>query len=227
LIRISNEGTGDAPSGPAPCFMRAGGYDRGKDMDPAIGDLLYGAFTLFVILDPLLSIPLFLEMTKEKPAEFVARQAWIAIGVAGVLMYLFLVFNFVIFDLLGITIASFQVAGGIILFVLGMQEVLGFSLGGTMKACRDNAACVVIGTPLLCGPGTLTTVLLLSRDQGILLVGVAIALALAATWLVLRYSRALQRLVGDLVIEIMAKVLGMFVAAIAVQIIVEGIKALV
>jgi multiple antibiotic resistance protein len=196
-------------------------------MDPAIGDLLYGAFTLFVILDPLLSIPLFLEMTKEKPAEFVARQAWIAIGVAGVLMYLFLVFNFVIFDLLGITIASFQVAGGIILFVLGMQEVLGFSLGGTMKACRDNAACVVIGTPLLCGPGTLTTVLLLSRDQGILLVGVAIALALAATWLVLRYSRALQRLVGDLVIEIMAKVLGMFVAAIAVQIIVEGIKALV
>jgi multiple antibiotic resistance protein len=207
--------------------MHAGGYDRGKYMNPAIGDLLYGAFTLFIILDPLLSIPLFLEMTKDKTAEFVARQAWIAIGVAGVLMYLFLVFNFVIFDLLGITIASFQVAGGIILFILGMQEVLGFSLGGTMKACRDNAACVVIGTPLLCGPGTLTTVLLLSRDQGILLVGVAIALALAATWLVLRYSRALQRLVGDLVIEIMAKVLGMFVAAIAVQIIVEGIKALV
>ncbi len=196
-------------------------------MDPAIGDLLYSAFTLFVILDPLLSIPLFLEMTKDKPAEFVARQAWIAIGVAGVLMYLFLVFNFVIFDLLGITIASFQVAGGIILFVLGMQEVLGFSLGGTLKACRDNAACVVIGTPLLCGPGALTTVLILSEDRGLLLVGVAIALALAATWLVLRYSRALQRLVGDLVIEIMAKVLGMFVAAIAVQIIVEGIKALI
>jgi len=196
-------------------------------MDPAIGDLLYGAFTLFVILDPLLSIPLFLEMTKDKEAEYVARQAWIAIGVAGVLMYLFLLFNFVIFDVLGISIASFQVAGGIILFLLGMQQVLGFSLGGTMKACRDNAACVVIGTPLLCGPGTLTTVLLLSRDQGLLLVGVAIALALAATWLVLRYSRALQRLVGALVIEIMAKVLGMFVAAIAVQIIVQGIKALV
>lgn len=211
---------------PAPCFKRAGRYDRGKDMDPAIGALLYSAFTFFVILDPLLSIPLFLEMTKEKAAEYVARQAWIAIGVAGVLMYLFLVFNFVIFDTLGITLASFQVAGGIILFILGMQQVLGFSIG-TMKACKDNAACVVIGTPLLCGPGTLTTVLLLSRDQGLLLVGVAIALSLAATWLVLRYSRAIQRLVGDLVIEIMAKVLGMFVAAIAVQIIAQGIKALI
>jgi multiple antibiotic resistance protein len=195
-------------------------------MDPAIGDLLYSAFTLFVILDPLLSIPLFLEMTKDKGAEYVARQAWIAIGVAGVLMYLFLVFNFVIFDLLGISIASFQVAGGIILFLLGMQQVLGIAIGD-MKACRDNAACVVIGTPLLCGPGTLTTVLLLSRDQGLLLVGVAIAIALAATWLVLRYSSTLQRLAGALVIEIMAKVLGMFVAAIAVQIIVEGIKALI
>ena len=194
-------------------------------MDPLLGALAYSAFALFIILDPLLSIPLFLEMTKEKPREFVAHQAWIAIGVAGALMYLFLVFNFVIFDMLGITVASFQVAGGIILFLLGMQQVLGIALGD-MKACKDNAACVVIGTPLLCGPGTLTTVLLLSHDYGLILVGVAIAISLAATWLVLRYSRALQRLVGALVIEIMAKVLGMFVAAIAVQIIFEGIQAL-
>ena len=211
--------------GSAPCFKRAGGDDPGKDMDPILGALLYSAFALFIILDPLLSIPVFLEMTKEKTKEFVAHQAWIAVGVAGALMYLFLVFNFLIFDTLGITVASFQVAGGIILFLLGMQQVLGFALGD-MKACKDNAACVVIGTPLLCGPGTLTTVLLLSRDHGILLVGAAIAISLAATWLVLRYSRVLQKLVGALVIEILAKVLGMFVAAIAVQIIAEGIAGL-
>ena len=194
-------------------------------MDPVLSALLYSSFTLFIILDPLLSIPLFLEMTKEKAAEFVSHQAWIAIGVAGALMYLFLLFNFVIFDTLGITVASFQVAGGIILFLLGMEQVLGITMGD-MKACKDNAACVVIGTPLLCGPGTLTTVLLLSRDYGLLLIGAAIAISLIATFLVLRYSRVLQRLVGDLVIEIMAKVLGMFVAAIAVQIIAQGIQGL-
>jgi multiple antibiotic resistance protein len=196
-----------------------------RSMDPATSALLYSSFTLFIILDPLLSIPLFLERTKEETVAEVARQAWIAIGVAGVLMYLFLLFNFVIFDTLGITVASFQVAGGIILFLLGMEQVLGITVGD-MKACKDNAACVVIGTPLLCGPGTLTTVLLLSRDHGLLLVGVAIAVALIATFLVLRYSRVLQRLVGDLVIEIMAKVLGMFVAAIAVKIIAQGITGL-
>ena len=59
-----------------------------------------------------------------------------------------------------------------------------------------------------------------------ILVAAAIALALLATWLVLRYSRVLQKLVGALVIEILAKVLGMFVAAIAVQIIAQGIQAL-
>ena len=195
-------------------------------MNPVLGEILTSAFTLFVILDPLLSIPLFLDMTKDRDPGYVSRQAGIAILVAGALMYLFLFFNFVIFDTLGITIASFQVAGGIILFILGMQEVLGFSVGGSIKACKDNAACVVIGTPLLCGPGTLTTVLLLSQAQGRVIVGIAIALSLACTWLVLRYSRVLQRLVGDLVIEIMAKVLGMVVAAIAVQIIVNGLKAL-
>jgi multiple antibiotic resistance protein len=194
-------------------------------MDPVLSAVLYSSFTLFIILDPLLSIPLFLERTKEKGMAEVARQAWIAIGVAGALMYLFLLFNFVIFDTLGITVASFQVAGGIILFLLGMEQVLGITMGD-MKACRDNAACVVIGTPLLCGPGTLTTVLLLSRDYGLLLVGAAIAISLIATFLVLRYSRVLQRLVGDLVIEIMAKVLGMFVAAIAVKIIAQGITGL-
>jgi len=194
-------------------------------MDPVLSAVLYSSFTLFIILDPLLSIPLFLERTKEKEVAEVARQAWIAIGVAGALMYLFLLFNFVIFDTLGITVASFQVAGGIILFLLGMEQVLGITMGD-MKACRDNAACVVIGTPLLCGPGTLTTVLLLSRDYGLLLVGAAIAISLIATFLVLRYSRVLQRLVGDLVIEIMAKVLGMFVAAIAVKIIAQGITGL-
>ena len=194
-------------------------------MDPVLSAVLYSSFTLFIILDPLLSIPLFLERTKEKGMAEVARQAWIAIGVAGALMYLFLLFNFVIFDTLGITVASFQVAGGIILFLLGMEQVLGITMGD-MKACRDNAACVVIGTPLLCGPGTLTTVLLLSRDYGLLLVGAASAISLIATFLVLRYSRVLQRLVGDLVIEIMAKVLGMFVAAIAVKIIAQGITGL-
>jgi multiple antibiotic resistance protein len=137
-------------------------------------------------------------------------------------MYLFLIFNKMIFDILGLTMASFQIAGGILLFLLGIQEALGIEIGHC-KEHSKTAAGVVIGTPLLCGPGTITTVMLLSKDYGILIPFIAITLALIATWLVLYYSENIQRVLGDVVTDIMGKVLGMLVAAIAVKIIASGI----
>jgi multiple antibiotic resistance protein len=137
-------------------------------------------------------------------------------------MYLFLFFNFFIFETLGITIASFQVAGGILLFLLGMQMALGIDIGRSKDHPR-TAAGVVIGTPLLCGPGTITTVLLLSEQNGIFITAIAIALTLAATFIILRFSYQIQHLLGECVTEILAKILGMLVAAIAIGIIAAGI----
>ena len=85
---------------------------------------------------------------------------------------------------------------------------------------------MVIGTPLLCGPGTITTVMLLSRDYGILIPFIAITLSLLATWLILYFAENIQRFLGEVVTDIMGKVLGMLVAAIAVKIITSGIMAL-
>jgi multiple antibiotic resistance protein len=164
-------------------------------------------------------------MTKGKSAREVSREAGIAIGVAGVLMYLFLFGNFVIFETLGITLATFQVAGGIFLFILGMQETLGITIGTVRKT--ESSAAVIIGTPLLCGPGTITTVLLFSKQFGIPVVALASALSLAVTWIVLRYASLIQRVLGETVTDVMGKVLGMLVAAIAVKIIVMGLQALI
>ncbi len=194
-------------------------------MDAVLGEILYTTLALFIILDPLLSVPIFVNMTKGKSAEVVSREAGIAIGVAGILMYLFLFGNFVIFETLGITIATFQVAGGIFLFLLGMQETLGITIGMPRKT--ETSASVIIGTPLLCGPGTITTVLIFSKQFGIPVVAVASAISLAATWLVLKYATLIQRLLGETVTDVMGKVLGMLVAAIAVKIIVSGIQALI
>jgi multiple antibiotic resistance protein len=194
-------------------------------MDAVLGDILYSTLALFIILDPLLSVPIFVSMTKGKSGREVSREAGIATGVAGALMFLFLFGNFVIFETLGITIATFQVAGGIILFLLGLQETMGITIG-TVRP-REGPASVVIGTPLLCGPGTITTVLILSKQFGIPLVALASALSLAATWIVLKYASLIQRLLGETVTDIMGKVLGMLVAAIAVKIIVTGLQALI
>ncbi|MDD1678532.1 MAG: MarC family protein [Methanomicrobiales archaeon] len=195
-------------------------------MDGFISPLLYSFSALFVILDPLLSVPIFTEMTQGQPAREIAHQAWIAVGVAGFLMYIFLFFNFLIFGVLQITIASFQVAGGILLLILGLQETLDIQIP-TGKERKRSIAGVVIGTPLLCGPGTITTVLLLSSRYGLLAPAAAIFLALVATWLILNYSAAIQRIFGEVIIGILARVLGMLLSAIAVTLIAQGIVALV
>jgi multiple antibiotic resistance protein len=194
-------------------------------MDDLSG-ILYAFATLFIILDPLLSVPIFAAMTKgQTPAE-IHKQAFIAVAVAGSLMYLFLVFNQVIFDILGLSIPSFQIAGGVLLFLLGIQEALGIELGHS-KGVAKTAAGVVIGTPLLCGPGAITTVMLLSKDYGLLIPFVAITLSLFATWIILYYSELIQRVLGEVVTDIMGKVLGMLLAAIAVNLIVSGILAII
>ena len=190
-----------------------------------IPGIIYSFAALFIILDPLLSVPIFAAMTTGQPPAEIHKQAFIAVAVAGSLMYLFLIFNKMIFDILGLSLPSFQIAGGILLFLLGIQEALGIEIGHC-KEHSKTAAGVVIGTPLLCGPGTITTVMLLSKDYGLLIPFVAITLALFATWLILYYSELIQRILGEVVTDIMGKVLGMLVAAIAVKIIASGIIAL-
>jgi multiple antibiotic resistance protein len=195
-------------------------------MQELLPGILYAFAALFIILDPLLSVPIFAAMTTGQTAKEIHRQAFIAVAVAGGLMYVFLFFNTMIFDLLGLNMPSFQIAGGILLFLLGMQEALGIDIG----RCKDHsktAAGVVIGTPLLCGPGTITTVMLLANSYGLLIPFIAITLSLIATWLVLYFAADIQRVVGDVVTDIMGKVLGMLVAAIAVKIVFSGIKLLI
>lgn len=191
-----------------------------------LGSLLYAFSALFVILDPILSVPIFASMTRGQSSAEISKQAVIAVAVAGFLLYIFLFFNFFIFDILGISLPSFQVAGGILLFILGMQMALGIDIGRP-KDRSPSAAGVIIGTPLLCGPGAITTVILLVNEMGVLIPAAAIALSLGATWIILRFSAEIQKLLGDCVTEIMARVLGMLVAAIAVKIIADGILGLI
>jgi multiple antibiotic resistance protein len=191
-------------------------------MADLVSGIIYAFAALFVILDPILSVPIFAGMTKGQPSREIHKQAFIAVAVAGVLMYIFLIFNTAIFEILGLTLSTFQIAGGILLFLLGMEMALGIELCKS-KDHSPTAAGVVIGTPLLCGPGAITTVMLLSKDYGILIPFIAITLCLAATWVILYFSAGIQRILGTVVTDIMGKVLGMLVAAIAIRIIFSGI----
>ncbi len=195
---------------------------RSIDMTDLISGIIYAFAALFVILDPLLSVPIFAGMTKGQSSREIHKQALIAIAVAGVLMYIFLVFNNAIFSVLGLTLSTFQVAGGVVLFLLGMQMALGMDICKS-KNETPTAAGVMIGTPILCGPGAITTVMLLSNDYGFLIPFIAITLSLAASWVILYFSAGIQTILGPVVTDVMGRVMGMFVAAIAVKFIFAGI----
>ena len=206
--------------------------------------IVSSAITLFIILDPLLSTSMFIDLTRGLSGKEVLKQAGIATSVAGVLMLVFLVFNDVIFSILNIELDSFKVAGGIILFILGLQIVLGLEIGGKAahearaEQARDGAellpgtvrksmAGVIIGTPIMCGPGTITTVMIIGSEYGILITAVAIILALLVIWMILAFSSRITAVLGETVIVILSKILGLLLTAIAVHTIWSGVVGLI
>ena len=206
--------------------------------------IVSSAITLFIILDPLLSTSMFIDLTRGLSGKEVLKQAGIATSVAGVLMLVFLVFNDVIFSILNIELDSFKVAGGIILFILGLQIVLGLEIGGKAahearaEQARDGAellpgtvrksmAGVIIGTPIMCGPGTITTVMIIGSEYGILITALAIILALLVIWMILAFSARITAVLGETVIVILSKIVGLLLTAIAVHTIWSGVVGLI
>lgn len=199
--------------------------------------VISAAFTLIIILDPLLSVSMFINLTRDLQKPEMIRQAFVATGVAGVLMLTFLIFNNILFDMLGIELESFKVAGGIILFILGLQIVLGLDIGGSSAGHKNLGssdriatklmAGVIIGTPVMCGPGTITTVMILGAQNGILLTLIAVILALFCIWLILIFSTQIKKLIGDTVLVILSKIVGLLLTVIAVHTIWTGILGLI
>ncbi|MFH1510976.1 MAG: MarC family protein [Candidatus Woesearchaeota archaeon] len=181
-------------------------------------------FALFVIIDPFLGLAMFISLTKKLSARERAEQASIAVFVAFGLLVVFLLLGVLVLELLGISFASFVVAGGIILLVLGIQVVLGIEFH---KKRQRKAAAVLIGTPLLCGPGAMTTIIILGDQYGYLVPVVAAAIALAMTWFMLYNAKRIQAFFGERLVEVLSRVLGLVIAALAIEFIKDGVIAMV
>lgn len=184
-------------------------------------------FTMIIILDPLLSVSMFINLTHNLTKAEVIKQAFIATAVAGILMLSFLFFNDIVFDLLNIELESFKVAGGVILFILGLQIVLGIEIGGSSaghkslsspdRVGKKAMAGVIIGTPIMCGPGAITTVMILGAQDGLLITFIAILLALVCIWLILVFSTFIKKILGETILVILSKIMGLLLTAIAVH----------
>lgn len=182
----------------------------------------YAFITLFVILDPFASIPPFLTLTTKLSEEHRKSIATKASLIAGVLALVFLVTGISLLELMGISLASFKVAGGIVLGIMGLETVLGISFYKDKKEDMDSIA-VLIATPLLTGPGVITSVIVLTGEVGMLFTGAAAFCALFLAWITLFNAHVLRKVAGDRVIGIFSKIMGLVLLALAIQFIKTGI----
>jgi multiple antibiotic resistance protein len=186
--------------------------------------------TLLVITDPLGSVPLFLALTAGWEPGARHRAAWQAVLVAAAVIAVFALFGQQILLYLGITLPSLEAAGGLLLLVIALDLLRGKveSLSG---AGRTNVALVPLGTPLLAGPGAIAAIMVFTRQtsRGDQRLGVALGLAgvLLVLWLSLRFAGVLLRVLREPGIELVTRISGLLLSAIAVQLIADAVTEFV
>lgn len=176
---------------------------------------------LFVIMDPIGNLPITLNLIKGVPASEVRKSIDKAVFVAGVLLFIFLFLGLRIFSFFRIDLDSFQIAGGIVLLIMGILYVFGTSM--RYVKCHSNDFSVPIGTPLLTGPGVITTTIILVRENGTIVTVTAAFLTLVATYFIMGNAAKIYRLLGEHWTNVISRVMGIILAAIAVKFITEGV----
>ena len=188
---------------------------------------------VFLIVDPFGALPLFLAMTSRDPPEkarAMARKACIA---AALLLAVFTLFGGLLFRLFGVTLAAFRVAGGLLLLLtaLDMLRARPSETRTTAQETqegveKDDIAIVPLAIPLLAGPGSIATVMVLMAKGDGVRTGAAVLASVLATFVisyfVLAGGQALGRRLGQTGLAVVHRVFGLILATIAVQFIFEG-----
>ncbi|MGZ3639751.1 MAG: MarC family protein [Ktedonobacterales bacterium] len=190
---------------------------------------------LFTVIDPVGLVPVVLALTSGLKPEERSRVVTRAIIIAAGVIAVFAVLGQAIFASLGVTPAAFSIAGGVLLFLVAIDMLFGRQSGAreTPREARDartreDISVFPLAIPMIAGPGTITTVILLVDSAGSdplqwLAIAIAAALTLTAAWLAMSISMQIQKRIGTTGILVLSRVLGMLLAAVAVQFILNGI----
>jgi multiple antibiotic resistance protein len=186
--------------------------------------------TLFVIMDPVGTIPIFLSLTRGRSQASVRRAAWQAVTVSFAVIVAFALVGQQILDYLGISLPALQCAGGLLLLLVALELLTGKDQ--TPAASSDvNVALVPLGTPLLAGPGAIVATMVLSRqvDDVPDLLGVALGVVgvHVALWLAMRFSLPILRLLRDGGVVLVSRIAGLLLSAIAVQLVADAVRAFI
>jgi len=181
------------------------------NIDPK--DLLTVTFTLFAIIDIIGSIPILISLKNKMGG----MREWRATLVSGILMIVFLYLGEAFLNILGLDVGSFAVGGSIVIFILGLEMVLGIEFFKSEKDIKA-ATVVPIAFPLIAGSGTLTTIMSLKANYGETTLLIAILLNLVIIYAVLKSLGYIAKLLGAAGLIAVRKFFGVILLAIAVKI---------
>ncbi|WP_433298320.1 MarC family protein [Actinoplanes sp. CA-030573] len=187
--------------------------------------------TLLVIVDPPGMVPVFLALTGT-----MSSRARMKAGTQAVLLALGVIVGFAVagqtlLDYLHVQLPALQGAGGLLLVLVALQLLTGKADEPEEQGGTSNVALVPIGTPLLAGPGAIVaTMLFVRRADGFsdyAVIAIGIVLVMLTVWLVLRFSGVIVKLLRPAGIEVLTRIAGLLLAAIAVQLIADAIDSFV
>ncbi|MCI4358208.1 MAG: MarC family protein [Thermoplasmata archaeon] len=194
--------------------------------------------SVFALVDPIGTLPFFVALTDGMDAGDRMVVLTRATIVVGTILAIFALFGRFLFAAFGFTLQAFEIAGGILLFLVAYDMLRGEVATTRLTASdreealarRDEISVVPLGIPLLAGPGAISTVMIYEGYAGsdpidIAATFIAIAATTAATYLVLRYGPNILRYLGRVGVMALTRVMGLLLAAIAVQFILNGILA--
>ncbi len=173
---------------------------------------IFPAFmALFAVIDITGSIPIILDL-KEKGGRIESEKATL---VAFIIMILFLFFGSSLLGLFGVDIASFAIAGAMVLFFLALEMILGINIFRDQSSGQTSI--VPLAFPLIAGAGSITTLISLMSKYSRLEVAVALTLNMLVVYIVLRYTRFFEKILGQNGIMILKKIFGVILLAISVK----------
>lgn len=194
-------------------------------------NLIHIGVTLFVVIDPMGVLPLYLAITRDATERQRRRIALRAVLISFFVMLGFLFAGGALLNSLGIEIPSFRIAGGIVMFIFALQMVFDKENNhkeGTPEEGHDIAV-YPLAIPAIAGPGSMMTVVLMAEEYRsslvhLLLISAVIFFILLATWALLRFANLIQKILGRTGASIISRVMGLILAAMASQTVLQGLK---
>lgn len=189
-------------------------------MDFDIKEIVTATMVLFAVIDIIGSVPIIIDLRK-KVGPIQSEKASI---VAMLIMILFLFVGVQILNLIGIDVYSFAVAGSFVIFFLAIEMILGVQL--YKEDSPKTASVVPLAFPLIAGAGTMTTILSLKAEFHTINIIIGIILNIIFVYIVLKSSSKIERVIGEGGINVVRKIFGVILLAIAVKLFASNIQGL-